>query len=76
MRTVCIDFVNERFEQQSYVFYPKDVDHPNVVLGTASYKDDTPLEGSLDQSQEQGRIRQCAYGCNNDWTDCADKTDE
>ena len=71
MRTVCIDFINELNDQESYVFYPKDLDKPNTVIGTTKYTNSTALDGEgISLASEEGQIRKCAKGCNSDWTDC------
>ncbi len=70
-RTVCVDFVNEFYDQESFVFYPKDLDKPNTVIGNAKYTNSTALEGAgINLASEEGQIRKCKNGCNADWTDC------
>ena len=72
MQTVCVDFINEFHEQESFVFYPKDLNDPNVVIGSTKYTnaEEVGSEG-INLGTDQGQIRKCAKGCNSDWTDCA-----
>ncbi len=68
--TACIDFIDEFNNQQSYLFYPSDMDHMSNVIGRTNFTTNDPYTQS--EILQRNTIRRCIYGCNADRTNCAE----